>query len=58
MELVLRKVEKGAFAVFTLFQNKYVKPNSIKSHLLARFDKVLNINVWGIDSIVTSMNNY
>ena len=34
MDLVLSKLEKDAFTVFTLFQNKYLKAGSRKSHFL------------------------
>ena len=58
MDLVLRKFEKDVFTVFTSFQNKYLKTNSRKSHLLTRFDNVLHINVGGSNSVVASIKNY
>ena len=47
MGLVLSKLEKDAFTVFTSFQNKYLKANSRKSNLIRRSDNVLHINVEG-----------
>ena len=47
MDLVLSKLEKDSFTVFTLFQNKYWKTNSKKSHLLTISENVLRINVGG-----------
>ena len=45
IDLVLSKLAKDAFTVFTSFQNKYLKVNSRKSHLLTRSDNVLHTNV-------------
>ena len=45
MDLVLSKLEKDTSAVFTWFQNNYLKANSGKSHLLTTSDNVLHINV-------------
>ena len=42
--LVLSKLEKDAFTIFTLFQNK---ANSGKSNLLTISDNVAHINVGG-----------
>ena len=47
MDLVLSKLEKDAFTVFTTFQNKYSKAKSRKSHIFTRSDNVLQINVGG-----------
>ena len=45
-DLVLSKLEKGAFTVFTQFQNNYLKANSQKSHLLSTSDNVGQANGW------------
>ena len=58
MDLVLCKLEKDNFAVFISFQNKYLKTNSRKSHLLTRSNNILHINVCRINSVVASMKNY
>ena len=58
MDFVLSKLEKDAFTNFTSFQNKCLKTNSRKSHLLTRSDNVLYINVGRINSVVASMKNY
>ena len=58
MDLVLSKLEKDVFTFFTSFQNKYMKTNSRKSHLLTKSDNVLHINVGRINSVVASMKNY
>ena len=47
MDFALNKLRKDAFTVFTSFQNKYLKANSRKSHLITRSDNVLHINVLG-----------
>ena len=47
MELLLSKLEKDTSAVFTWFQNNYLKANSRKSHLLTTSDNVQHINVGG-----------
>ena len=47
MDLVLSKLEKDTSAVFTWFQNIYLKANSGKSHLLTISDNVRHINVGG-----------
>ena len=47
MDFASSKLEKDAFTVFPSFQNKYLKPNSRKSHLSTRSDNVLQINVGG-----------
>ena len=48
IDLVLSKLEKDAFTVFTSFRNKYLKANSRKSHLLTRSGNVLHMHVGGI----------
>ena len=58
MDFVLSKLEKDVFTVFISFQNKYLKTNNGKSHLLTRSDNVLHINIGGINSEVASMENY
>ena len=40
MDLVLSKLEKDTFTVFTWFQDNYLKVNSGKSHLLTTSDSV------------------
>ena len=45
IDLVLSKLEKGTSAVFTWFQNNYLKTNSRNSHLLAIYDNVQYMNV-------------
>ena len=47
MELLLSKLEKDTSALFTWFQNNYLKANSRKSHLLTTSDNVQHINVGG-----------
>ena len=47
MDLVLSKLEKATSAVFTWFQNNYLKGNSRKSHLLTTSDNIQHINVEG-----------
>ena len=47
MDFVLIKPSKDVFIVFTLFQNKYLKLSSRKSHLLTRSGNVLHISVEG-----------
>ena len=58
MDVVLSKLEKDVFTVLISSQNKYLKTNSRKSHLLTRFDNVLHINVGKINSVVASIKNY
>ena len=53
MDLVLSKLEKDTSAIFTWFQNNYLKPNGRKSHLLTTFDNVLHINV-GLNQLSSS----
>ena len=45
MDLVLSKLKKEASTNFTSFQNKYLKANSRKSHLLTRSYNALHVNV-------------
>ena len=45
MDLVLSKLEKDAFTVFKLFQNKYLKVNSKKPCPLTRPHNFLHIDV-------------
>ena len=47
MDLPLSKLEKDISAVFTWFQNNYLKANSRKSRLLSTSDNVQHINVMG-----------
>ena len=47
MDLVLSKPEKDISTVFTWFQNKYLKVNSGKSHLVITSDYIQHINVGG-----------
>ena len=47
MDLVLNKREKDTSTVLAWFQNKYLKANSGKSHLLTKSDNVQHINVGG-----------
>ena len=58
MDLVLSKLEEDAVTVFTSFQNKYLKANSRKSHLLTRSENVLHTNVGGINSVVAIDNKW
>ena len=53
IELVLSKLEKDTSAVFTWFQNNYLKANSRKSHLLITSDYIQHINV-GEDHLSSS----
>ena len=47
MDLVLNKLKKETFTVFTWFQNNYLKTNSGKSHLLIISDYIQHINIGG-----------
>ena len=47
MDLVLSKLEKDTFTVFTWFQNNFLEANSGKSHLLTLSDNIQHINVGG-----------
>ena len=47
MDLVLSKLEKDTYTVFTWFQNNYLKVNSGKLHLLTTSDNVKHINIGG-----------
>ena len=47
MDLVLSKPEKDISTVFTWFQNKYLKVNSGKSHLVITSDYIQHINIGG-----------
>ena len=58
MDVVLSKLEKDVFAVLISSQNKYLKTNSRKFHLLTRFDNILHINVGKINSVVATIKNY
>ena len=58
MDLVLSKLEKDAFTVFTTFQNKYSKAKSRNSHIFTRSVNVLHINVGVINAVVASIKNY
>ena len=62
MDAVLSTLEKDAFKVFTSFQNKCLKVNSGKPHLLTRPKNILHIDIAGrrmtVKSVVASMRNY
>ena len=58
IDLVLSKLEKKNFTVFTMLQNNYLKANCEMSHLLTICDNILYVNVGGGEDNQLSSRKY
>ena len=56
--LVLSKLEKENFTVFTMLQNSYLKANCEMSHLLTICDNILYVNIGGGEGNQLSSRKY
>ena len=58
IDLVLSKLEKENFTVFTMLQNSYLKANCEMSHLLTICDNILYVNIGGGEGNQLSSRKY